>query len=90
MQRECCSGRFHSKCAHSSQCMAQVLTLHLRLRRQQKFRVSFLPVSVMLLEERQMQLCCVEPMMRGDYVKHNDNDGHVETHEQLPQVGCGQ
>lgn len=66
------------------------LTLHLRLRRQQKFRVSFLPVSVMLLEERQLQLCCVEPMMRGDYVKHNDNDGHVETHEQLPQVGCGQ
>ena len=24
--------------------------------------------------------------MRGSYVKHNDNDGHVETVEQLPQV----
>jgi hypothetical protein len=54
--------------------------------RQQKYRVAFLPVSVMMLEERQNQLCCVEPMMRGSYVKHNDNDGHVETGEQLPQV----
>eukprot|EP00802_Teleaulax_amphioxeia_P010616 Tamp_10644.p1 GENE.Tamp_10644~~Tamp_10644.p1 ORF type:complete len:407 (-),score=71.71 Tamp_10644:509-1729(-) len=65
----------------AAECFAQDFN-----RRQQKFRVSFLPVAVMLLAERQMQLCCVEPMMRGEYIKHNDNDGHVETYEQLPQT----
>mmetsp|Transcript_1482 Transcript_1482/g.4465 ORF Transcript_1482/g.4465 Transcript_1482/m.4465 type:complete len:332 (-) Transcript_1482:1486-2481(-) len=51
-----------------------------------KWKVSFLPVNVMMLNERNGQLCNVEPLLLGDYVKHNDNDGNVETSEQLPQA----
>ena len=28
----------------------------------------------------------IEPMLEGDYVKHNDNDGHVDTNDMYPQV----
>mmetsp|Transcript_51992 Transcript_51992/g.105929 ORF Transcript_51992/g.105929 Transcript_51992/m.105929 type:complete len:375 (-) Transcript_51992:134-1258(-) len=48
--------------------------------------VAFLPVSVMVLDERKGQFCNVEPLMSGRYVKHNDNDGHVETKAMLPQT----
>ena len=28
----------------------------------------------------------IEPMLEGEYVKHNDNDGHVDTNDMYPQV----
>jgi hypothetical protein len=67
----------------AAECFAQEFN---RIMQPTRFRVSFLPVSVIMLSERKAQLCNVEPQMQGNYVKHNDNDGHVETQEMLPQV----
>jgi len=55
-------------------------------KRSRKRKVCFLPVSVYQLRERGGQLVNVEPFLKGDYVKHNDNDGNVETKDELPQA----
>ena len=31
----------------------------------------------------QQQFYCVEPMMIGTYIKHNDNDGNIDSAEQV-------
>mmetsp|Transcript_16798 Transcript_16798/g.40491 ORF Transcript_16798/g.40491 Transcript_16798/m.40491 type:complete len:352 (+) Transcript_16798:203-1258(+) len=67
----------------AAECFAQEFN---RIMQPTRYRVSFLPVSVIMLSERKAQLCNVEPQMQGRYVKHNDNDGHVETSEMLPQA----
>ncbi|EKX33934.1 hypothetical protein GUITHDRAFT_119862 [Guillardia theta CCMP2712] len=55
-------------------------------KRSRKRKVCFLPVSVYQLRERGGQLVNVEPFLKGDYIKHNDNDGNVETGDELPQA----
>mmetsp|Transcript_460 Transcript_460/g.950 ORF Transcript_460/g.950 Transcript_460/m.950 type:complete len:392 (+) Transcript_460:139-1314(+) len=65
----------------AAECFAQRFN-HFPLRH----KIAFLPVSVMMLEERNGLLCNVEPMMSGKYIKHNDNNGHVESKEALPQT----
>eukprot|EP00961_Rhodomonas_salina_P180821 2440406-Rhodomonas_salina.2 len=51
-----------------------------------KRSIGFLPVSVFKLSERGGQLVNVEPILAGKYVKHNDNDGHVDTDDMVPQA----
>ena len=51
-------------------------------------QLQFLPVGVFKLSERGGALVNIEPMLEGDYVKHNDNDGHVDTNDMYPQVIC--
>ena len=46
----------------------------------------FLPVSVVQLIECEGRLINVEPLLEGKYVKHNDNDGNVESKEKVPQA----
>ncbi len=46
----------------------------------------FIPVGVFKLSERGGALINIEPMLEGEYVKHNDNDGHVDTTDMYPQV----
>jgi len=52
------------------------------------FNVGFVPVSVLHLktQDGRRLIYNVEPLLKGHYVKHNDNDGHVETKLQLPQA----
>lgn len=52
------------------------------------YNVGFVPVSVLHLKtaEGRRLIYNVEPMLKGDYRKHNDNDGHVETKLLLPQA----
>lgn len=63
-----------------AECFAQAFN------RQEKYRIAFVPAAVMALKDRNDQLLGVEPLMKGEYKKHNDNDGHVETNEFLPQA----
>mmetsp|Transcript_36036 Transcript_36036/g.84689 ORF Transcript_36036/g.84689 Transcript_36036/m.84689 type:complete len:408 (-) Transcript_36036:235-1458(-) len=49
-------------------------------------KIRFVPVSVLRLSERSGQIVSVEPFIAGRYVKHNDNDGHVDTDDILPQA----
>jgi len=53
-----------------------------------KYNVGFVPVSVLHLKtaEGRRLIYNVEPMLKGHYLKHNDNDGHVETNLLLPQA----
>ena len=48
----------------------------------------FLPVRVMQFYGKSgpHSLCNAEPYLQGNYVKHNDNDGHVETTQEVPQA----
>jgi hypothetical protein len=46
-------------------------------------RVSFNPVSIMQLKERGGQLVVAEPRMDGKYVKHSDNNGYVNSCDEL-------
>lgn len=39
------------------------------------YSIAFLPVSVVLINGQGEPLC-LEPYLEGDYVKHNDNNGH--------------
>jgi len=52
------------------------------------YNVGFVPVSVLHLKTKDGRrlIYNVEPMLKGDYRKHNDNDGHVETELLLPQA----
>jgi len=52
------------------------------------YNVGFVPVSVLHLKtpEGRRLIYNVEPMLKGHYLKHNDNDGHVETKLLLPQA----
>jgi len=52
------------------------------------YNVGFVPVSVLHLKtpEGRRLIYNVEPMLKGHYLKHNDNDGHVETNLLLPQA----
>jgi len=52
------------------------------------YNVGFVPVSVLHLKtpEGRRLIYNVEPMLKGHYLKHNDNDGHVETELLLPQA----
>lgn len=36
--------------------------------------------------ERGGALINIEPMLEGEYVKHNDNDGHVDSTDLYPQA----
>lgn len=45
-------------------------------------RVAFLPVSVLQLEGS-TECVALEPYLAGEYVKHNDNDGHNETQDAI-------
>merc|ERR1712166_153618 len=50
-------------------------------------RVSFLPVTVMELVDRpQKDLVNVEPLMQGNFFKHNDNAGRVKSDRHTPQA----
>eukprot|EP00286_Rhodomonas_abbreviata_P017072 CAMPEP_0181325778 /NCGR_PEP_ID=MMETSP1101-20121128/21123_1 /TAXON_ID=46948 /ORGANISM="Rhodomonas abbreviata, Strain Caron Lab Isolate" /LENGTH=257 /DNA_ID=CAMNT_0023434141 /DNA_START=63 /DNA_END=832 /DNA_ORIENTATION=+ len=49
-------------------------------------KIRFVPVSVVRLSERSGQIVSVEPYISGKYVKHNDNDGHVDSDDLLPQA----
>ena len=53
----------------------------------QKFSCMFLPVRVMQFDGKvgRHSLCNCEPYLQGDYIKHNDNDGNVETNKEVPQ-----
>merc|ERR1712045_520837 len=53
-----------------------------------KYNVGFVPVSVLHLKTKDGRrlIYNVEPLLKGHYAKHNDNDGHVETKQQLPQA----
>lgn len=44
--------------------------------------IAFLPVSVVLINGQREPLC-LEPYLEGDYVKHNDNNGHDMTHDEV-------
>jgi len=52
------------------------------------YNVGFVPVSVLHLKtpEGRRLIYNVEPMLKGHYIKHNDNDGHIETNLLLPQA----
>mmetsp|Transcript_34192 Transcript_34192/g.107114 ORF Transcript_34192/g.107114 Transcript_34192/m.107114 type:complete len:516 (-) Transcript_34192:796-2343(-) len=52
----------------------------------QQVSIKFLPVSVVQLIECEGRLINVEPLLEGKYVKHNDNDGNVESKEKVPQA----
>eukprot|EP00961_Rhodomonas_salina_P110963 1493023-Rhodomonas_salina.2 len=49
-------------------------------------KIQFVPVTVLRLSERSGQIVSFEPYLGGQYIKHNDNDGHVDTAEELPQA----
>jgi len=53
-----------------------------------KYNVGFVPVSVLHLKtpEGRRKIYNLEPMLKGNYQKHNDNDGHIETNLLLPQA----
>jgi len=53
-----------------------------------RYNVGFVPVSVLRLKtaDGRRLVYNVEPMLDGDYRKHNDNDGHVESELLLPQA----
>lgn len=53
-----------------------------------EYNVGFVPVSVLHLktQDGKRLIYNVEPMLKGHYLKHNDNDGHVETKLLLPQA----
>jgi len=48
--------------------------------------IRFVPVTVLRLSERSGQIVSFEPFLGGKYVKHNDNDGHVDTTDEMPQA----
>ena len=48
--------------------------------------VAFLPSYVLELVERSGRLCCAEPVLQGEYTKHNNNDGFVATRRMIPQA----
>jgi len=52
------------------------------------YNVGFVPVSVLHLAtaDGRKVMYNVEPMLKGHYIKHNDNDGNVETTHLLPQA----
>jgi len=52
------------------------------------YNVGFVPVSVLHLKtpEGKRLIYNLEPMLKGKYLKHNDNDGHIETNLLLPQA----
>jgi len=54
-------------------------------RRRTGFYIGFLPVSVLRIDSTGV-LYNSEPYLRGEYLKHNDNSGHVDTTELLPQA----
>jgi len=54
-------------------------------RRRTGVYIGFLPVSVLRLDMDGI-LYNSEPYLRGDYLKHNDNSGHVDTEETCPQA----
>jgi len=54
-------------------------------RRPENQYIGFLPVSVLRIDEDKT-LYNTEPYLRGEYLKHNDNSGHVDTQELLPQA----
>jgi len=53
-----------------------------------RYNVGFVPVSVLRLKtaDGKKLVYNVEPMLDGNYRKHNDNDGHVESELLLPQA----
>jgi len=53
-----------------------------------EYNVGFVPVSVLHLKtpEGRRLIYNVEPMLKGRYQKHNDNDGNIETNLLLPQA----
>jgi len=57
-------------------------------KKQLSYNVGFVPVSVLHLKtpEGRRLIYNVEPMLKGHYIKHNDNDGHIETNLLLPQA----
>lgn len=54
-------------------------------RRGTGYYLGFLPVSVLRLDCEGI-LYNTEPYLRGDYLKHNDNSGHVDTKDLVPQA----
>ena len=50
--------------------------------------IAILPVSVLKFSSRSapFALMALEPHLPGNYVKHNDNTGRVETTQELPQA----
>jgi len=52
------------------------------------YNVGFVPVSVLHVKtpDGRKKLYNLEPMLKGHYMKHNDNDGHIETKLLLPQA----
>lgn len=54
-------------------------------RRGTGYYLGFLPVSVLRLDMEGL-LYNTEPYLRGDYLKHNDNSGHVDTKQLVPQA----
>mmetsp|Transcript_41099 Transcript_41099/g.84071 ORF Transcript_41099/g.84071 Transcript_41099/m.84071 type:complete len:454 (-) Transcript_41099:360-1721(-) len=73
-----------------SEAMTQLLADEYAVRFNETLRgprnVRFVPVSVLRLRERSGQIVSFEPFLGGKYVKHNDNDGHVDTDDFLPQA----
>eukprot|EP00282_Hemiselmis_andersenii_P006130 CAMPEP_0114158950 /NCGR_PEP_ID=MMETSP0043_2-20121206/27509_1 /TAXON_ID=464988 /ORGANISM="Hemiselmis andersenii, Strain CCMP644" /LENGTH=250 /DNA_ID=CAMNT_0001254781 /DNA_START=112 /DNA_END=861 /DNA_ORIENTATION=+ len=49
-------------------------------------KVAFLPSYVLVLQDRGNLLCCSEPVLSGNYLKHNNNDGVVATARMVPQA----
>jgi hypothetical protein len=54
----------------------------------EQLKCRFLPVRVMQFYGKtgKNALCNCEPYLQGSYVKHNDNDGNVETCLEVPQA----
>ncbi len=48
----------------------------------------FVPVSVLQLVESDGALVNIEPELHGKFVKHNDNDGNVESKELVRKNSC--
>lgn len=58
-------------------------------RRSRTHKVALLPCNVLQIQDGRLggsRLCALEPYLPGDYVKHNDNAGAVETNEAVPQA----
>jgi len=74
--------------AYFSEAMAQILssTYTAAFNESSERKVKFLPVCVLKLHERNDAFATAEPFLSGKYVKHNDNDGHVDTCDALPQA----
>jgi len=51
-----------------------------------RVELQFLPVSVVQLVEADGRLINIEPYLEGKYVKHNDNNGAIESAETIPQA----